>query len=117
MGRAAPANLTAWSGRELWGPVFETTVVGTTGAGDAAIAGLLAALLRGLGPIEAITVANAVGACNVEAPDAVSGIRAWAETLARIEAGWPRRTLLIDTPGWRFDETHQVWLGPRDRAG
>ena len=117
MGWARPDDLTAWSGRELWGPVFETTVVGTTGAGDAAIAGLLAALLRGLGPIEAITVANAVGACNVEAPDAVSGIRSWAETLARIEAGWPRRTLLIDTPGWRFDETHQVWLGPRDRAG
>lgn len=116
LGRARPADLAAWAGRELWGPVFEANVAGTTGAGDSAIAGLLAALLRGLDPVQALTIANAVGACNVEAPDAVSGIRGWAETVARIEAGWRHRQLAIETPGWRFDEKAQVWLGPQDRA-
>ena len=116
MGRACPADLEAWVERELWAPAFETTVVGTTGAGDSAIAGLLAALLRGHPPVEAVTIANAVGACNVEAPDAVSGLQPWSATLARIEAGWTRRKLAIDMRDWRFDEVHQLWLGPFDRS-
>ena len=97
-------------------PIFVTSVAGTTGAGDAAIAGFLAALLRNLSPIEAVTLAAAVGACNVEAPDALSGIRGWAKTLARIEAGWPRRPIVVETPGWRFDEAAQIWLGPNDAS-
>jgi len=65
-------------------------VIGTTGAGDATIAGFLAALLRDLPPDEAMNAALAVGACNVEAADALSGIRSWCETLQRINAGWAR---------------------------
>lgn len=114
MGRAKPIVMTTWAKRELWAPIFETAVTGTTGAGDASIAGFLAALLQDLPPEEAVTMGNAVGACNVEAADATSGVRSWAETLARIEAGWTRRSLQITTPGWRFDETQQVWLGPSD---
>ncbi len=112
MGRARPAGLTTWANRELWSASFQTRVVGTTGAGDSAAAGFLAALLRGMSPAEALTIANAVGACNVEASDAVSGVRSWAETLARIESGWSRRTLKVDDPGWRFDEVQQAWQGP-----
>lgn len=41
------------------------------GAGDAAYAGLLAAMLRGLPPQAAAEMACAVGACCVEAPDAI----------------------------------------------
>jgi hypothetical protein len=81
------------------------------------VAGFLAALLRDLAPTQAVTIAAAVGACNVEAADATSGIHSWSETLARIEAGWPRRPFLIDTPGWRFDEARQLWLGPNDTTG
>jgi len=114
MGRAQPDNLARWANREFWVPVFQTTPVGTTGAGDSAIAGFLAALLRNMSPTEAITIASAVGACNVEATDALSGVRSWDETLARIEAGWPRQTLEIDTPGWHFDANRQLWLGPND---
>ena len=114
MGRAQPTDLAVWANRELWAPIFETTVVGTTGAGDAAIAGLLAALLRGLSPVEALTMANAVGACNVEAPDAVSGVRSWEETMARVDAGWAHQPLSLDTPGWRLDDDQAIWLGPND---
>jgi sugar/nucleoside kinase (ribokinase family) len=66
-------------------------VVGTAGSGDATIAGFLAAFLRDMTPEEAVTMAVAVGACNVEAADTLSGIRPWDETLRRVAAGWPRR--------------------------
>lgn len=116
MGRAQPDEVARWANRELWAPIFVVNMAGTTGAGDAAIAGFLAALLRGYSPTEAITLAAAVGACNVEAPDALSGVQGWAETLTRIEAGWPRRPIAVETPGWRFDETKQIWLGPNDAS-
>lgn len=114
MGRACPGDVAGWAHREFWVPVFKTTVAGTTGAGDSAIAGFLATLLRDLSPTEAVTIAAAVGACNVEAPDAISGIRSWPETLARIQAGWPRQQLEIEAPGWRFDAAQQLWVGPND---
>ncbi len=116
MGRAAPADPDAWGNRELWSPCFvPMPLVGTTGAGDATIAGFLAALLRGLGPEEAVTIACAVGACNVEAADALSGIRTWEETQARLAAGWPRQGLRLEGPGWRHDPISGLWHGPRDR--
>jgi hypothetical protein len=114
LGRARPTDLTRWANRELWAPVFKVTMVGTTGSGVATIAGFLAAFLRDLLPTEVATMAAAVGACNVEAADAVSGIRSWAETVARVKAGWPRQSLNFTDPGWRFDESRQLWLGPKD---
>jgi len=91
MGRARPADPGAWADHESWQPCFRVDVVGTAGSGDSAIAGFLAALLRDLPPEEAVTMAVAVGACNVEAADTLSGVRTWDETRARIAAGWPRR--------------------------
>jgi sugar/nucleoside kinase (ribokinase family) len=113
LGAARPSDPTAWADRELWAPCFQVEVVGTTGAGDATIAGFLAGLLRDLSPEEALTAAVAVGACNVEAPDAVSGVRPWEEIWQRVRSGWERRALYIDAPGWRFDEGSRLWIGPR----
>jgi sugar/nucleoside kinase (ribokinase family) len=90
-------NINDWAGKRVYHPAFEVEVVGTTGAGDAAYAGLLAAMLRGLPPEEAARTACAVGACNVEALDATSGIRTWQATQARLDAGWP--ALAIRVPG------------------
>ncbi|MEW5868404.1 MAG: carbohydrate kinase family protein [Chloroflexota bacterium] len=109
MGRACPQDLSAWVERELWAPCFQVQVVGTTGAGDATIAGFLAALLRGLGPEEAATLAVAVGACNVEAADALSGLRSWEETLARVRSGWARLPLRLESSGWEWDAANGVW--------
>ncbi len=109
MGRLRLSDVTAWANLELWTACFQTTVVGTAGSGDATIAGFLSALLRGLSPEAAVTAAVAVGACNVEAADTLSGVRAWDDTLARIAAGWARHPLDLTAPGWRFDETHQLW--------
>ena len=80
-----------WSGLRTWQPAFQVEVAGTTGAGDAAYAGLLAAMLRGLDLPECTRHACAVAACNIEAADATSGVRSWEETEARLAAGWTTR--------------------------
>jgi sugar/nucleoside kinase (ribokinase family) len=112
LGAARPSDAVAWADRELWAPCFQVDVVGTTGAGDATIAGFLSALLRDIVLEEALTAAEAVGACNVEAADALGGIRPWEETWHRVEGGWARHDLALDAPGWRFDYRPQMWVGP-----
>jgi len=111
LGAARPSNPATWAGKELWAPCFEVDVVGTTGSGDATIAGFLSALLRDMSLEEALTAAVAVGACNVEAADALGGIRPWEETWRRVESSWARRALRINAPGWRFDDREQIWVG------
>lgn len=112
MGRAAPADAAAWANQEIWSPCFKVHVAGTTGSGDATIAGFLSALLRDFSPRRAATAAVAVGACNVEAPDALSGLRSWEETLARVSAGWDRLPVHLTAPGWSWSEVDQLWVGP-----
>jgi len=111
MGRACPSNPDTWASRELWAPCFKIAVAGTTGSGDATIAGFLAALLRGLSIEESLRLAVAVGACSVEAVDALSGIQSWETTLARVAAGWEQQTLDLDCPGWNFDAASGLWRG------
>ena len=114
MGRAAPADPSAWAERELWSPCFvPEPLVGTTGAGDTTIAGFLAALLRGQTLERAVTMACAVGACNVEAAGAVNGVRSWDETTQRVQAGWTRQPLALSTPSWTVDEAG-IWHGDQD---
>ena len=98
-GRLARAGVKVsdWADQRAYHPAFAVTVAGTTGSGDAAYAGLLAALLHGLPPAEVVRWACAVGACNVEAADATSGIRTWSATQDRLEADWP--TLDDHLPG------------------
>lgn len=116
LGRAAPRDSEAWASRELWAPCFKVQVAGTTGSGDATIAGVLSALLRGLSPWQAVTMGVATGACNVEAADALSGIRPWEATCERVAAGWPRLPLTLESPAWLWDDTHQLWIGPNDHG-
>ncbi len=111
MGKACPSDPAAWADQELWTTCFKVDVVGTAGSGDATIAGFLSALLRDLSPGEAVTAAVAVGACNVEASDTLSGVRPWDETLRRVASGWARHRQNLDAPGWRFDEARQLWVG------
>ena len=114
LGRARPSDPAAWADKELWAPCFQVEMVGTTGSGDATIAGFLSGLLRDLSPEEAVTAAVAVGACNVEAADALSGLRAWEETWQRVRGGWARhevarRESALDAPGWVFSTRHGLW--------
>jgi hypothetical protein len=90
-------------------------LVGTTGSGDATIAGFLAALLRGLGPAEALTAAVAVGACNVEAADSLSGLLPWEDVQRRIRAGWARLPASLPRKGGWRELAPGLWAGPRDQ--
>lgn len=100
----------AWVERELYTPCFQVDVAGTTGSGDATIAGFLAAALRGSPPELCLEMATAVGACSVEAPDAISGLRSWDDTARRITEGWPKRP-----PAYDGEPTgHGVLRGPHD---
>ena len=67
------------------------------------------ALLRGLDPYAAVTAAVAVGACSVEAPDALSGVRSWEDTLERIAGEWERLPLQVTAQGWDWNEREQLW--------
>ena len=118
MGEAKPGDVDDWADRELWFPVFQIPeFVGATGAGDTTIAGFLASFMRGRGLEAAGNFANAVGSCNVQTPDALSGIRSWDETLGLLEAGWAKEDLTVSSAAWRFDEEADVWHGPNDRGG
>ena len=109
LGRASPSHQAAWANRELWVPCFDVDVIGTTGSGDATIAGFLSALLRDALPDDAMTMAVAVGACNVEAADALSGVRSWEDTRQRIAQGWARLPLKVDATGWQWNAQYQLW--------
>jgi sugar/nucleoside kinase (ribokinase family) len=111
MGRARPSDPAGWADQELWTGCFKVDLVGAAGAGDSTIAGFLSGLLRDMPLAEAATAAVAVGACNVEAADTLSGVRSWDETLHRVAAGWPRHAFQIDAPGWRFDAAAGLWRG------
>lgn len=117
MGRAAPPDLARWAARELWAPVFQVNVRGTTGAGDTTLAGFIAALLRGTTIEEAANMAAAVGACCVEAVDATSGVLTWEATRTRIHRGWEHATNTVPAPRWQRDGQTGVFVGPRDRGG
>jgi sugar/nucleoside kinase (ribokinase family) len=90
IGRLAglPLEPSEWIDKKFWHPAFQVDVVGTTGAGDSAYAGLLVAMLKGYGAEDAARWACAVGACNVEAADSTSGVQSWESTQRRLESGW-----------------------------
>lgn len=116
LGRAAPSDLAVWAGREFMAPCFRVNVVGTTGSGDATIAGLLSAFLRGLSPEDSLTIAVAVGACNVEAADALSGVPTWPVLMQRLQTGWERLPTRIATGAWQWQPEPGLWTSPRDRS-
>lgn len=87
-GAGRPADAASWAGFEAWAPCYGVKVEGTTGAGDATIAGFLMGMLRGMTLVEAARAGVAVGAFCCERTDAISGVRGWDETRRRIEAGW-----------------------------
>ncbi|HWD41338.1 MAG TPA: PfkB family carbohydrate kinase [Fimbriimonas sp.] len=96
-GRGRPA-WEKYRGLEVWHPCFKVKVEGTTGAGDATIAGFLKGMLQGFDPAGACQAAVAAGAFCCERPDAVSGVKPWPQIKARIDAGWATLPLELDEP-------------------
>lgn len=98
-----------WPDQERMAPCFRAHVVGTTGSGDATIAGLLMGVAEGWSLDAAMIAATATGACCVEAADSVGGVRPWPEIATRLRGGWARHELAIEEPGWTLDAETQVW--------
>ena len=63
---------------------------GSVGAGDAFCAGMLYAIMKDLPPEEALRLASCAAACNLAAPDSISGARTFAETMD-LDRRFPRR--------------------------
>ena len=99
----------SWHNREIWVPAYHATVLATTGAGDAAIAGFLAGVLQGTSPETALQAAAAAGALSVEATDVYSGLMPWEALWGRINQGWDTVPLDLDEHGWRWDRTLSLW--------
>ncbi|GAI92255.1 unnamed protein product, partial [marine sediment metagenome] len=109
-------NSSQWNYRQLLSPCFATEVKGTTGTGDATIAGFLAQFLDGEEAEKCVTLATAVGACCVEAVDATGGIRPLPEVISRINSGWERLSPSIPIDNWKYDYQYKIWKGPEDQG-
>lgn len=118
MGAACPEDVSGWSDRELWASTFKAdNFRSALGAGDATIAGFLCALIRGYSPEDSLNIANTVGWQNVQAIDALSGIGNWHSVLEMLaDKDRQRNTIRLDSEGWRFRQTEQIYCGPQDRG-
>ena len=103
-----------WANRELWTSVFKVKIIGTTGAGDATVAGFLYGILRAFPPEQVCRIACAVGACNVESADALSGIMPFELVEQRMQAGWEQEE--CEAGGGWHAIVPSVLAGPKDRC-
>lgn len=100
-------GLESWRSRQMWMPTWDVPVMGTTGSGDATVAGFLSCLA--LGPEAALRGASLVGALCVQKADAVSGIVSLTEENEMMTA----RSLR----SFPFPEEGHGWKGEGPRLG
>lgn len=115
-GAAPPKDRMNWSQRELWCPAFKIEkIASATGSGDSAIAGFLAAYLRGYSIEKTLHYANCVGYQNLHELDAVSGIKDWQETTEMLESGKLNpREIPLSANDWKWDQASRLWVGRQD---
>ncbi|MCK4851199.1 MAG: carbohydrate kinase family protein, partial [Phycisphaerae bacterium] len=116
MGRACPTKkIKDWAQREIFEPSFRVKkIVSALGAGDCAVAGFLAGLLRGVSLADALRYSTAVGAQNVRVLDAVSGTKSWRQTTEQIRRRPAKTPLQLDMSCWRWVRLERHYLGPHD---
>lgn len=82
-------DINSWSSKSGLQKCYKADEVRSgTGAGDTSIAAFLAAVMKGCGPAECVSLACAEGACCVTSYDALSGLRTLDELEERIAGGW-----------------------------
>lgn len=115
LGRARCGRIGNWTNRELFEPSYAVEkIISATGAGDCAIAGFLAAFLRGLDVDDALRYACAVGAQNLQAADSISGVQTWDQTASQVAARPPKNPVDICLDRWRYDDSADHYISPRD---
>jgi sugar/nucleoside kinase (ribokinase family) len=107
-----------WSNRYLWAPSFKAEkIASATGAGDATIAGFMAAVVRGCPPDKALNIANTVGWENVRNVDALSGIEDWDATLSYMQQKKrARNELELEKHKWKWSDDLDLYVGPNDNV-
>lgn len=81
----------AWANRKGFERSYmPERVLSGTGAGDVSVAAFLTSIMNGNSPEDCVRYAAATGACCVEAYDALSGIKSFAEIDKKISSGWPK---------------------------
>ena len=100
---------TAWSERELWGSSYlADSIQSATGAGDSAVAGILAAILHGLSVEETLQFGNCLGYQNLLALDTVSGIGTYKDTESLLEILEPAPASFLDN-NWFRTSSKGIW--------
>ncbi len=106
-GRALAALPPGWGDRELWIPPLPAPTTSTTGAGDAATAGLLYGLLAGLSPEDALMTAAGAAALTLAGRRPLPPYASGEIATLRVHAP--------DRPGWRRGQ-RGVFSGPSDHS-
>jgi len=114
MGRAAPEDPACWRQRELWDtPCDVKQIRSTTGAGDTAIAGFLAAFLNGYDPGRALQIASYTAARCIEGYDTSGALGSLQEAVQN--AGRYGKLDGIIAPGyWQPGSFPGQWVGEQD---
>ncbi len=94
-GRSYFPGIISWTGKNIYEACFEAKVAGAIGAGDCTIAGFLTGMLNEQTLEETAASAVGSGSCNVEKPDALSGIPDWKNLQKRINSEWKKETLYL----------------------
>lgn len=97
------AHLAAWTERDMLIPPFAIDRANRYADTDALGAGIVASLLRGLTPGEAIRMAAAVVAFAAESVSPLGVMDSWEVVQARVEGGWQQGHCRIDLSGWSDD--------------
>ncbi len=118
MGKACPVKkIKDWAQREIFEPSFLVKKVASAlGAGDCAVAGFLAGLLRRVSLSDALRYSTAVGAQNVRVIDAISGTKSWKQTTEQIRKRPTKTPLQLDMSSWQWVKRDRHYLGPHNRT-
>lgn len=110
MGPGAPKDVAAWADKRLYTGIYTVeNMKSSTGAGDCSIAGMLAALLNGIAPEQALNMAIAAGAYCVTEIGAAAGIVAFDEMAAKVAGGWKKREPGMERPGFSYMEEYDIY--------
>jgi sugar/nucleoside kinase (ribokinase family) len=115
-GRALPDNVDDWADRELWCEAFDTNpIVSTTGAGDTAIAGFIASLLRNYTPEKALEIGSYAASLCIRSSDTVSGIIDIEQMEKKVLTDIDRVTVDLSSRFWKRDINNKMYYSKRDR--
>ncbi len=104
-----------WSNRELlMPPCFVDDIVSTTGAGDTAIAGFLAAVMNGFGPEESLEAASVTASMCIGSDSRAFGVPVLDSVVERMRKGYRQEAIDADLSHWKY--AGRYFIGADDRG-